>query len=168
GNDFRKLKGETAAFGQRLGGGIAISENLDAHQSNYRRHAIAILAQLFKCLVTRDQRRTAGGHWLDVIEIRSCSVGKLVEKPNGNLVGALRIGQPQEHWIIRWLCCQCAMDFIEPVGQPLIAIFGRPCRNHSRARSTSNLSIARNADVFSRSRIVSSFTPKRRRSSSGR
>ena len=63
-NDVRQLKRQTAAFGQRLGGGIAISKDLDAHQSNHRRHSIAILAQLFKRLVTRDQRRTGRRHWL--------------------------------------------------------------------------------------------------------
>src|SRR5580700_26616 len=45
---------------------------------------------------------------------------------------------------------------------------GKPCANHSRARSTSNFIIAQNAAVFWPWRISCSLTPNRRRSSRGR
>ena len=59
-----------------------------------------------------------------VIEIRSRTEGQLVEKPNRNLVSALRIGQRQQHRIIRRLCRQCAMDFVQPVRQLVVTIIG--------------------------------------------
>ena len=59
-------------------------------------------------------------------------------------------------------------DIESPRPRSTLAISGNPCANHSRARSTSNFIISRNAAVFSLSRIAVLVTPNRRRSSSGR
>src|SRR5579864_5879233 len=49
-----------------------------------------------------------------------------------------------------------------------LPINGSPCRNQSRARSTSNFIMAQKAGVLCWCAMSSSATPKRRRSSSGR
>ncbi len=54
-NNVRELKGQTAALGERFGGGIAISEDLDAHQPNHRSNAVTILLQIIESLVARGE-----------------------------------------------------------------------------------------------------------------
>src|SRR5208282_6349248 len=75
-----------------------------------------------KSLVARHRRRNGTGLWLAVVKIRSRTEGELVEKPNRNLVRALRIGQRQQHRIIGWLCSQCAVYVVQPLRQLDVAI----------------------------------------------
>ena len=61
---------------------------------------------------------------MSIIEIRSRTVGQLIEKPNRNLVSALRIGQRQQHRIIGGLRSQGAVHFVQPFRQLVVTIIG--------------------------------------------
>ena len=123
-NNIGELKRQSAAFRQWLGRGIAISKNLDAYQPYDRGDAITILPQLFKRLVARNQRSSAGGIRPTVLKIRRRAVGKLVEKPHRNLIGPLGIGQRQQHRIVGWLRRQGAVHLVQPFQQFMVPIGG--------------------------------------------
>ena len=54
-NDVGELEGEAAALGERLSGGIAITEYPDAHQADHRRHAVAVEMKIFEGPVLDDE-----------------------------------------------------------------------------------------------------------------
>src|ERR1700733_10384752 len=94
-NNICQLKRQAATLGKWLSRRVAISENLDAHESHHRRHTVTILAQFLESLVTRDQRNIASILRPALIEIGSRTKGKLIEQADRNLISALRIGQRQ-------------------------------------------------------------------------
>src|SRR5260370_21053444 len=79
------------------------------------------MGQFLKSLVPRGQR-TGGALWLSILEVCGRTISQLVEKPNRNLVRALRIGQRQQHWIIGGLSSQCAVTLVQPFRQLVVTI----------------------------------------------
>jgi hypothetical protein len=50
-NDVGELERQAAALGQRFGGGVAVSEDVDADQADDRSDAIAVEAEVFESFV---------------------------------------------------------------------------------------------------------------------
>ncbi len=59
---------------------------------------------------------------MSILEVCGRTISQLVEKPNRNLVRALRIGQRQQHWIIGGLSSQCAVNLVQPFRQLVVTI----------------------------------------------
>src|SRR5438309_3012764 len=93
-----ELESNTAFFRQRLGGRVAVSEDVNAHQAYHRGHMITILVQLFESLVGREWRLFARLEW--ILQIHCSSLRQLVEQLRRDLKTPLRVGKSNQHGVV--------------------------------------------------------------------
>ena len=124
------MEGQAALLGERLGGGIAISEDVDADQTDDRRHAVAIELEIFEGFVLHRELRSCGlAAETDILSL-GCGVddihrrahGEFVEQACGDGVAALRVGQREQNGIVAGLALLDAMQGVEP-GVEFVAAF---------------------------------------------
>src|SRR3954468_226990 len=122
-DDVGELKRQTQPFRQRFGGRVFVSEDVNANQSDYRSHVVAVALQLLKIAVLNWMPRIILVR-IFVFHVHGRAKSQLIKQANWNAESALRIDYRKKHGIVGRMSALRGVKRIQPRIELLFAVAG--------------------------------------------